>query len=84
MPAEITPQHLAKIAFIYVRQSTPQQVKHNLQSQQLQYDLIDLAKGQFDMPLPVERVCLGPIIDQTQYRTDIMDSEFKVITIKTI
>lgn len=47
-------------------------------------NLLDLAKGQFDMPLPVERVCLGPIIDQTQYRTDIMDSEFKVITIKTI
>ena len=46
--------------------------------------LIDKAKGQFDMPLPVERVCLGPIIDQTQYHTDIMDSEFKVITIKTI
>ena len=46
--------------------------------------LIEKAKGQFDMPLPVERVCLGPIIDQTQYRTDIMDSEFKVITIKTI
>jgi len=45
MPAEITPQHLAKIAFIYVRQSTPQQVKHNLQSQQLQYDLTDLAKA---------------------------------------
>jgi DNA invertase Pin-like site-specific DNA recombinase len=28
-----------------VRQSTPQQVKHNLQSQQLQYDLINLAKA---------------------------------------
>jgi DNA invertase Pin-like site-specific DNA recombinase len=45
MPAEITPQHLSKIAFIYVRQSTPQQVKHNRQSQQLQYDLVDLAKA---------------------------------------
>jgi DNA invertase Pin-like site-specific DNA recombinase len=45
MPAEITPQHLSKIAYVYVRQSTPQQVKHNLQSQQLQYDLVDLAKA---------------------------------------
>ena len=45
MPAEITHQHLSKIAYVYVRQSTPQQVKHNLQSQQLQYDLVDLAKA---------------------------------------
>jgi DNA invertase Pin-like site-specific DNA recombinase len=45
MPAEITPQHLSKIAYVYVRQSTPHQVKHNLQSQQLQYDLVDLAKA---------------------------------------
>ncbi|MGH2581542.1 MAG: recombinase family protein [Anaerolineales bacterium] len=45
MPAEITPQHLSKIAYVYVRQSSPQQVKHNLQSQQLQYDLVDLAKA---------------------------------------
>jgi DNA invertase Pin-like site-specific DNA recombinase len=45
MPATITPQHLSKIAYVYVRQSTPQQVKHNLLSQQLQYDLVDLAKA---------------------------------------
>jgi DNA invertase Pin-like site-specific DNA recombinase len=45
MPAEITPQHLSKIVYVYVRQSTPYQVKHNLQSQQLQYDLVDLAKA---------------------------------------
>ncbi|KAA5546392.1 nucleotidyltransferase [Adhaeribacter rhizoryzae] len=46
--------------------------------------LIELAKNQYNMPLPVEKVCLGPIIDQTQYRTDITDWEYKVITIKTI
>lgn len=46
--------------------------------------LIEKAKGQFDLPLPVEKVCLGPIIDQTQYRTDIVDAEYKVITIKTV
>jgi DNA invertase Pin-like site-specific DNA recombinase len=45
MPAEITPQHQQKTAYVYVRQSTPRQVKHNLQSQQLQYDLVDLAKA---------------------------------------
>lgn len=46
--------------------------------------LLELAKTQYDLPLPVEKVCLGPIIDQTQYRTDITDWEYKVITIKTI
>jgi DNA invertase Pin-like site-specific DNA recombinase len=45
MPAQITPEHLSKIAIVYVRQSTPQQVKHNRQSQLLQYDLVDLAKA---------------------------------------
>ena len=47
-------------------------------------ELIELAKQQYDLPLPVEKVCLGPIIDQTQYQTDIRDWENKVITIKTI
>lgn len=46
--------------------------------------LIELAKTQYDMPLSIEKVCLGPIIDQTQYRTDITDWDYKVITIKTI
>lgn len=45
MPAEITSQHQQKTAYVYVRQSTPYQVKHNLQSQQLQYELVDLAKA---------------------------------------
>jgi hypothetical protein len=45
---------------------------------------MEKAQGQFDLPLPVEKVCLGPIIDQTQYRTDIVDSEYKVVTIKTV
>jgi DNA invertase Pin-like site-specific DNA recombinase len=45
MPAEITAQLLAKFAYVYVRQSTPYQVKHNLLSQQLQYDLVELAKA---------------------------------------
>jgi hypothetical protein len=46
--------------------------------------LLENAKEQYELPVPVEKVCLGPIIDQTQYRTDITDWEYKVITIKTI
>lgn len=47
-------------------------------------ELIELAKQQYDLPLPIEKVCLGPIIDQTQYSMDITDWDYKVITIKTI
>ncbi|MDO1447105.1 nucleotidyltransferase [Rhodocytophaga aerolata] len=46
--------------------------------------LIALAKDQYALPAPVEKVCLGPIIDQTQYKNDITQWDYKVITIKTI
>jgi DNA invertase Pin-like site-specific DNA recombinase len=35
----IQPRHLARRAVIYVRQSSPHQVQHNLESQRLQYAL---------------------------------------------
>jgi DNA invertase Pin-like site-specific DNA recombinase len=35
---KITPAHLARLAFVYVRQSSPQQVRRNLESQRRQYD----------------------------------------------
>jgi len=41
----ITPGHLRRRAVIYVRQSSDGQVKHNLESQQLQYALAPRAKG---------------------------------------
>src|SRR5215475_9922248 len=40
---KITPDHLAKHALVYVRQSTPKQVLHNQESQRLQYALIERA-----------------------------------------
>jgi predicted nucleotidyltransferase len=36
------------------------------------------------LPPAIERVCRGPLIDQTQYRTDIIDWGFKSFTITTI
>ena len=36
---KITPDHLARSAFVYVRQSTAMQVAHNLESQRRQYGL---------------------------------------------
>ena len=41
---KITPDHLARKAMVYLRQSSLQQVKRNQQSQRLQYALVDRAK----------------------------------------
>jgi excisionase family DNA binding protein len=41
---KITPEHLAREAVVYVRQSTAVQVMHNLESQRRQYGLADRAR----------------------------------------
>jgi DNA invertase Pin-like site-specific DNA recombinase/sulfur carrier protein ThiS len=38
---KITTEHLARSAIVYIRQSTPQQVTHNLESQRRQYALVE-------------------------------------------
>jgi hypothetical protein len=47
-------------------------------------ELMYRAQQQYELPASVEKVCRGPIIDQTQYKTDITEWEYKVVTIKTI
>jgi hypothetical protein len=42
---KITADHLARRACVYIRQSTPGQVQHNLESQRLQYALVDRARA---------------------------------------
>jgi DNA invertase Pin-like site-specific DNA recombinase len=42
---KITADHLARRACVYIRQSTPGQVKHNLESQRCQYALVDRARA---------------------------------------
>lgn len=44
MTNKITPEHLARRACVYVRQSTPDQVQHNLESQRRQYALAERAR----------------------------------------
>lgn len=44
MTEKITANHRIRIAYVYVRQSSPHQVQHNLESQQLQYALADKAR----------------------------------------
>lgn len=41
--SKISADHLHRTAIVYVRQSTPEQVAHNLESQRLQYQLVDRA-----------------------------------------
>jgi hypothetical protein len=45
--------------------------------------LMERAREQYEIPAPVEKVCRGPIIDQTQYEVDIRNWNYKVSTIKT-
>ena len=42
--AKVTAEHLSRRAFVYVRQSTGDQVQNNLESQRLQYRLVDRAR----------------------------------------
>ena len=44
MSSKITPDHLGRVAVVYVRQSTMAQVIGNLESQRRQYDLAGAAK----------------------------------------
>jgi hypothetical protein len=46
-------------------------------------ELIERAKEQYDIPAALEKVCRGPVIDQTQYEVDIKLWNYKVSTIKT-
>ena len=41
---KITPEHLARAAYVYVRQSTPDQVRNNHESRRRQYALEEHAK----------------------------------------
>jgi hypothetical protein len=41
--SKIESQHLARRAYVYVRQSTMAQVEHNVESRERQYELVDRA-----------------------------------------
>jgi hypothetical protein len=42
--SKISPEHLARQAVVYLRQSTPDQVVHNLESERRQYNLPERAR----------------------------------------
>lgn len=47
-------------------------------------DLISRANEQHKLPPMVERVCRGPVIDQTQYGIDIKEWDYKALTLKSV
>jgi hypothetical protein len=47
-------------------------------------ELIDRAKSQYELPPPFEKVCRGPMIDNTQYELDVKEWNYKAYTIKTV
>ncbi|PRD57428.1 nucleotidyltransferase [Sphingobacterium gobiense] len=47
-------------------------------------ELMARAGEQYDLPPPLEKVCRGPLIDQTQYEVDIKEWDYKSYTITTI
>lgn len=47
-------------------------------------NLLQIARDQFDVPASVEKICLGPLIEHSEYYVDIIDWNYKVITVKKI
>ncbi len=47
-------------------------------------ELMQRAKEQYDVPSPHEKVCRGPMIDNTQYSVDIKHWDYKSYTIITV
>lgn len=57
---------------------------HNIIPKWLFDELMRRAHEQYDLPPAMEKVCRGPVIDQTQYEIDIKQWNYKVSTIKTV
>jgi hypothetical protein len=47
-------------------------------------ELMARANEQYDLPPAIEKVCRGPVIDQTQYMIDVKEWDYKSSTIKTV
>lgn len=47
-------------------------------------ELVARANEQYELPAQVEKVCRGPIIDNTQYSVDVKLWDYKASTIKTV
>src|SRR5437763_13109066 len=71
--AKVQAQHLRRLAVVYVRQSSPQQVLHHRESTALQYDLRSLAVA---LGWPLERVLVIDDDQATSGRTAVNRSGY--------
>jgi DNA invertase Pin-like site-specific DNA recombinase len=69
MSEKIHPQHLARKAMLYVRQSTPYQVTHNVESKKLQYAMQDRLRQLGWREIEVIDEDLGRTANGTETRT---------------
>ncbi|MGI8893471.1 MAG: nucleotidyltransferase [Bacteroidia bacterium] len=70
-------QHLINFQFVYPSD-------RDIVPRWLMEELFSRSHELYDLPASTEKVCRGPIIDQTQYRVDITDWNYKAVTIKTV
>lgn len=70
--------HLILFQFVYPSDF------HEIIPRWLFEELMKRAHEQYDLPPAVERVCRGPVIDNTQYSIDIKEWNYKSYTIKTV
>jgi hypothetical protein len=75
--------HLMLAQFLLFQFVYPSDYK-DIIPRQLFDGLIERARQQYEVPASLERICRGPLIDQTQYASDIVEGHYKVMTIKTI
>ena len=65
---KIDSNHLARKAIVYIRQSTVKQVRHNQESQRLQYALTERATALgFRQVEVIDKVAFMRLIDRDQY-----------------
>ena len=57
---------------------------HDIVPKWLFDELIRRANEQYEIPNQVEKVCRGPLIDNTQYCVDVKQWDYKAYTIKTV
>lgn len=70
--------HLIMFQFVYPSDF------HDIIPRWLFDELMNRAHEQYDLPSAVEKVCRGPVIDNTQYSVDIREWHYKSYTIKTV
>lgn len=57
---------------------------HNIIPKWLFDELMERAHDQYKLPANVEKICRGPLLDQTQYAIDVKEWNYKALTLKSV